>query len=59
MFSKSRKEQKTLELDKELKWSHNIWMGVSVEDKRVTQRIDWRIMLEQSFITRTNWTLPI
>jgi protein gp37 len=24
----------------ELNWSHNIWMGVSVEDKKVTHRID-------------------
>src|SRR5690606_27660264 len=23
-----------------LDWSHNIWMGVSVEDERVTERID-------------------
>jgi|TARA_R110002012_G_scaffold321121_3_gene547647 protein gp37 len=23
-----------------LEWSHNIWMGVSVEDERVTERID-------------------
>lgn len=26
---------------KHLKWSHNIWMGVSVEDARVTKRIDY------------------
>jgi protein gp37 len=26
---------------KELTWSHNIWMGVSVEDERVTKRIDY------------------
>jgi protein gp37 len=25
---------------KELNWTHNIWMGVSVEDARVTHRID-------------------
>ena len=29
-----------LEYHKEFKWSHNIWMGVSVEDERVTHRID-------------------
>ncbi len=29
-----------LEYHKELKWTHNIWMGVSVEDRRVTHRID-------------------
>ncbi len=25
---------------KELNWTHNIWMGVSIEDKRVKYRID-------------------
>jgi protein gp37 len=29
-----------LTYNKELKWTHNIWMGVSVEDVRVTERID-------------------
>lgn len=29
-----------LKYDKELNWSHNIWMGVSVEDDRVLNRID-------------------
>jgi protein gp37 len=31
-----------LEYDKQnlLKWTHNIWMGVSVEDDRVVERID-------------------
>lgn len=36
----TKRADRLLELDKELKWSHNIWMGVSVEDKRVTNRID-------------------
>ena len=36
----TKRADRLLELDKELKWSHNIWMGVSVEDKRVTRRID-------------------
>lgn len=26
---------------KQLNWTHNIWMGVSVEDSRVTKRIDY------------------
>lgn len=26
---------------KELNWTHNIWMGVSVEDERVVKRIDY------------------
>lgn len=29
-----------LRYHKELKWTHNIWMGVSVEDARVKHRID-------------------
>ncbi len=29
-----------LEYSKHLKWGHNIWMGVSVEDERVKYRID-------------------
>ncbi len=36
----TKRADRLLELDKELKWSHNIWMGVSVEDKKVTERID-------------------
>ncbi|QDH78731.1 phage Gp37/Gp68 family protein [Echinicola soli] len=34
-----------LQYSDQLKWTHNIWMGVSVEDKRVTDRID---LLRQS-----------
>lgn len=29
-----------LKYDKELEWGHNIWMGVSVENEKVTNRID-------------------
>lgn len=29
-----------LKYDKELKWTHNIWMGVSVENENVVERID-------------------
>ena len=29
-----------LKYHKELKWTHNIWMGVSVENERVVSRID-------------------
>ena len=29
-----------LKYNRELKWSHNIWMGVSVENKKVMHRID-------------------
>jgi protein gp37 len=37
----TKRAERLLELDAELSWSHNIWMGVSVEDKRVMQRIDF------------------
>jgi protein gp37 len=30
-----------LKYHKKLKWTHNIWMGVSVEDERVIDRIDF------------------
>jgi protein gp37 len=36
----TKRSERLLELHKELKWTHNIWMGVSVEDNRVTSRID-------------------
>lgn len=36
----TKRADRLLELDHELKWSHNIWMGVSVEDMRVVKRID-------------------
>lgn len=36
----TKRADRLLELHTELKWTHNIWMGVSVEDDRVVQRID-------------------
>lgn len=36
----TKRANRLLELSDQLKWSHNIWMGVSVEDERVTHRID-------------------
>jgi len=36
----TKRADRLLELHKELKWTHNIWMGVSVENSRVRQRID-------------------
>ena len=36
----TKRSERLLELDSELEWSHNIWMGVSVEDQRVENRID-------------------
>lgn len=37
----TKRAERLLECNKELKWSHNIWMGVSVEDYRVIERIDY------------------
>jgi protein gp37 len=37
----TKRAQRLFELHKELKWTHNIWMGVSVEDKKVIERIDF------------------
>lgn len=36
----TKRAERLLELDSELKWSHNIWMGVSVEDQKVEHRIE-------------------
>lgn len=36
----TKRAERLLELSPKLKWSHNIWMGVSVEDYKVRPRID-------------------
>jgi protein gp37 len=36
----TKRSERLLELHHELKWSHNIWMGVSVESQKVEPRID-------------------
>ncbi len=36
----TKRADRLLEVHAELKWTHNIWMGVSVEDGRVIERID-------------------
>ena len=36
----TKRSERLLEFNSELSWSPNIWMGVSVEDNRVTDRID-------------------
>lgn len=36
----TKRAERLLELDSKLKWSHNIWMGVSVEDQKVEDRIE-------------------
>ncbi|RYE25316.1 MAG: phage Gp37/Gp68 family protein [Sphingobacteriales bacterium] len=37
----TKRAHRLFELHSELRWSHNIWMGVSVEDQRVIDRIDF------------------
>lgn len=36
----TKRADRLLELHEQLNWTHNIWMGVSVEDSRVMSRID-------------------
>lgn len=36
----TKRSERLLELHTELKWTHNIWMGVSVENNKVRRRID-------------------
>ncbi len=35
----TKRAERLLEVHKELKWTHNIWMGVSVENDKVRERI--------------------
>lgn len=37
----TKRAERLLELHTELKWTHNIWMGVSVENEKVKDRIDF------------------
>jgi protein gp37 len=37
----TKRAERLLEIDKQIKWTHNIWMGVSIEDGRVKNRIDF------------------
>lgn len=37
----TKRAERLYEVHEELKWTHNIWMGVSVEDQRVIKRIDY------------------
>lgn len=37
----TKRAERLLEFNGKLKWTHNIWLGVSVEDERVTNRIDF------------------
>ena len=37
----TKRAERLFEVQKELKWAHNIWMGVSVESEEVTKRIDF------------------
>ncbi|SIT17486.1 DUF5131 family protein [Belliella pelovolcani] len=37
----TKRADRLAEISDQLTWPHNIWMGVSVEDERVTERIDF------------------
>jgi len=37
----TKRADRLFQVHEELRWTHNIWMGVSVEDERVTHRIDF------------------
>ena len=37
----TKRAERLFEIQKELQWAQNIWMGVSVEDERVIKRIDY------------------
>lgn len=37
----TKRAERLLEVNDMLKWTHNIWMGVSVEDQKVESRIDF------------------
>lgn len=37
----TKRAERLYEVHKELKWTHNIWMGVSVENEEVADRIDF------------------
>jgi protein gp37 len=37
----TKRAERLYEVHKELKWTHNIWMGVSVENEKVVNRIDY------------------
>lgn len=37
----TKRAERLLEIHKELKWTHNIWMGVSVENEKLMSRIDF------------------
>ncbi len=37
----TKRAERLFEVHNELKWTHNIWMGVSVENEKVKKRIDY------------------
>lgn len=37
----TKRAERLLEIDSQIKWTHNIWMGVSIEDERVKGRINF------------------
>lgn len=44
----TKRADRLFELHEQLNWTTNIWMGVSVEDERVTDRIDFLRMINAS-----------
>ncbi|PWV56611.1 DUF5131 family protein [Chitinophaga sp. S165] len=36
----TKRADRLLEIHQEVKWTHNIWMGVSIEDERVIERLE-------------------
>lgn len=37
----TKRADRLLQIDKKLKWTHNIWMGVSIENEKVANRLDY------------------
>lgn len=49
----TKRAERLFEVHKELKWTHNIWMGVSVENEKVVDRINFlrRIRAKTKFLS--------
>lgn len=37
----TKRAERILEMDKSINWTNNIWMGVSIEDEKVLERVDF------------------
>ena len=47
----TKRADRLLELNDRLNWTPNIWMGASVEDRRVTRRIDLLLQSREAEVT--------